>query len=261
MTPSGNVGRPVWAKAVPAEMLSIRTEWHGSLGRYDTGTVDKVATTDVREQLPIRDRLLRTACVGMPVAAAVIAVFVVTGVGGFRGGWLWAPLVAAPALAAVGWLGWGRHRGRILAAAALALGGIAIGMWDSQNAVLSHGRLRAAMESISLPSGFEHTSDEANGWSLCFDECTSYTRYWVATGSAEDVQAQLADVLDRDGFALGEWGTRRSGLGTGTAEGHRGRLRVLVGVDTRWEWKDGQRLTLAPDQVGVAVILGTYDGP
>jgi hypothetical protein len=147
-----------------------------------------------------------------------------------------------------------------VAAATLALGGIALGMWDSQNAILSHGRLRAAMDSIPVPAGFEHTGDQAAGWSLCFDECTSYTRHWVAAGRAEDVQAQLREVLERDGFALGEWGNRHSGLGAGTAEGHRGRLRVIVGVDTRSAWKDGQRRSLAPDEVGVTATLETYDG-
>ena len=35
----------------------------------------------------------------------MFVIFVVTGIGGFRGGWLWAPAIAAAALAAVGWWG------------------------------------------------------------------------------------------------------------------------------------------------------------
>ena len=93
----------------------------------------------------------------------MFVIFVVIGIGGFRGGWLWAPAIAAPALAAVGWWGWGRGRGRLLVTVAVALVGIALGLWNSQEALLSHGRLRAAMSSIPVPRSYEHTADIAGG--------------------------------------------------------------------------------------------------
>ena len=74
------------------------------------------------------------------------------------------------------------------------------------------------------------------------------------------MQARLQEILTGEGFVLGEWGTHRAGLGTAMAEGHRDRLRVMVGVDARRAWRDGKPLTLAPGQVGVTAILETYHG-
>lgn len=217
-----------------------------------------VETTEMREQLSVRTRIVRITAFAMPVTVILFAILVVTGIGGFRGGWLWAPAIAAPASAAVGWWGWGRGRGRPVATVAVVLSGIAFGLWISQESLLSHGRLRAAMNSIPVPTTFEYTGDTSGGWSLCADECPSYTRHWVAAGDAEEVQAQLREVLEDEGFVLGEWGTRRPQLGTATVEGHRGRLRVLVGVDTRWARNHYERLPLAPGQVGITAILETY---
>jgi len=219
-----------------------------------------VEATETSEGRPVPIRLARITAFALPVAATLAVVLAVAGIAGFRGGWLWASAIAAPAMAAVGWWGWGRGRGRLVATVAVALGGIALGLWISQEASLSHGRLRAAMDSIPLPANFEPTGDVSGGSTLCFDECTNYTRHWLAAGDAEQVQTQLRQVLEGQGFVVGDWGGRWAGLGTATAEGHRGRLRVIVGVDTRWAWRHGEALTLSAGQVGVAAIFETYAG-
>lgn len=217
------------------------------------------ATTQRNEQLPVWTRLFRTACIAMPVAMPLSIFMAMSGVGGYRGGWLWAPAVAAPPMAAVGWAGWGRARGR-RAAAVLALGGLAFGGWISQEAALSHGRLRAAMNSITVPANFEHTGDTAGGWSVCFDECPSLSRHWVVTGDVDDAMVQLRQMLENEGFVLGDWDAARSGNATATAEGHRGRLGVATSVGTLSVWKDGEWVKPLPGHVGLRVTLDTYTG-
>lgn len=212
-------------------------------------------TAATRENLPVRARLLRTACFAGLVTVAIFALFVITGVAGYRGGWLWASAIAAAAMATVGWLAWGEGRGRVVAAITVAVGGMLFGLWNSQEAALSHGRLRAAMDSIAMPPDFEHMGEVLGGWSVCFDECPSYTRYWIAAGDAEDVQAQLRELLATQGFVLEQRGT--NGLGRDTVEGRRGRLRIVVDVDERRAWKDGELLTLAPGQVGITATVDT----
>lgn len=217
-----------------------------------------VETAATRESLPVRARLLRTVCFAGLVTVAVFAFFVITGVAGYRGGWLWASAIAAAAMAPVGWWGWGEGRRRVVATITVAVGGMLFGLWNSQEAILSHGRLRAAMDSVAMPPTFEHTGDLAGGWSLCADECTSYSRHWIAAGDAEDVQTHLRERLAAQGFVLKERGA--SPLGRDVVDGHRGRLRIVVGVDQRRAWRDGVILPLAPGHVGVTAILETYTG-
>jgi hypothetical protein len=223
--------------------------------REAVGMVKRAAT---REDLPARIRLVRVACFAGPVTVALLAAFVVTGVAGYRGGWLWASAIAAAAMAAVGWWAWGAGRGRVVATITVAVAGMLFGVWSAQEAILSHGRLRSAMDSLALPPTFEHTGDEANGASLCFDECTSFTRHWIAAGDVADVQAQLRQLLASQGFVLEAPGTSR--LGRDTVEGRRGRLRIVVGLDQRRAWRDGQLFSLPPGRVGVTATLDTYHG-
>ncbi len=214
-------------------------------------------TSDAGDALPIRRRLMRMAAIAIPVSVAVVVIFVVTGVGGFRGGWLWAPVIAGAALAPVGWFGWGRHGGRVVATATVALGGIALGMWNSQAALLSHGRLRAEMDSIAVPASFVPSGDLPGGWSLCFDECTYYQRDWIVVASTDDAQAMATEAFAGDGFALGPWDTQ-PGTGSPLVKGHRGRLGLTVIVDTRRVLRGGDFAALGPGQVGVTAILDTF---
>src|SRR5687768_12770365 len=113
-----------------------------------------VGATQSREQLSVR--LVRIACFAVPVLVALSVVLLVGGVGGVRGRWLWAPAVAVPAMAAVGWWGRGNGRGRFVATVSGALSELALMPWNSQQA-LSHGRLLAAVNSLRVPPNFEHT--------------------------------------------------------------------------------------------------------
>ena len=217
-----------------------------------------VGTTQTHEDLGVWSRLLRTGCIAVPVAPAVLVVVAISGVGGYRGGWLWAPVVAAPPMAAVGWGGWGRARGRLAVTAVFALSGIAFGAWASQESDLSHPRLRAAMDSITAPANFEHTGDSAAGASVCFDECPSLTRFWVVTGDVDDAMAQLRRMLQVEGFVLGDWDTATRMDAAARARGHRGRLGVDARVGELWVWKDGKAVHPSPGQVGLSVTLDTY---
>lgn len=138
-----------------------------------------------------------------------------------------------------------------------------MGRWYPEDALLSYDRRRTAMDRIPLPPNF-HRTDERAAWSRWDGEFNGYTRHWLVDGDAQGAQAQLRAVLEAQGFVLGGWGTDMAEPGTATAEGHRDkckakghrdRLRVLIGVDTRWAWKDGEKLTLAPGQVGVTAVL------
>ena len=59
-------------------------------------------------------------------------------------------------------VGWRHGRGGLLATATVALMGSPLSV-DSQEGLLSHGRLRAAMSSIPVPRSYEHTADIAGG--------------------------------------------------------------------------------------------------
>lgn len=216
-------------------------------------------TTQAPKQVPIRVGLVRVAGVTL-VGTAMSVLVVLTGVGPVRGGWLWVPAIATMLASGVGWWRW-HVRGRLFSSVALSLSRIALDRGDLQAAVLSHARLRAAMDSIPVPSTFEQTGDFSGGWSRCLDECTSYTRHWLAPGEVGEVRARLRGVLEGEGFVLREWSTTRRGFETATTDGHRDGLRVIVGVDTRWAWKDGALLTLAPGQVGITAILEPYSAP
>lgn len=193
------------------------------------------------------------------VAGGLMFTFVLTGINGFRGGWLWATLITTPAIMAVGWFGWGPHPARVPVTAVFAAAGIAFGLWASQEAVLSAGRLRSEMGSIKVPSGFEKVSDQRNGIAMCFDECTSFTRTWVAPGSAEEVRTTVTRLLEQQGFVFGRWRDRGQ-LGGMNVRGHRGSLGAQVSVSD-WTWlADGQRLTAPAGHVVVEVQLETYSG-
>ncbi len=219
-----------------------------------------VGTTQTQEQLPVRARIMRTVCLAVPVTVVLFAIFVITGIGGARGGWLLAPAIAAPAMAAVGSAGWGRGRGRRVATATLAIGGIALGLWVAQESPLGSDRLRAAMSSISVPAGFERTGTVVGGNSMCFDECPSHSRSWTVVGDVEKVQAQLRLVLEREGFTLKDRDPSRETPGTAEIKDHRGRLGLHVEVDSRFVWRGDERLSAAAGQVGVTATLDTYSG-
>ena len=210
-----------------------------------------VGATQSREQRSVR--MVRIACVAVAVMVMLIVAFM-SGIVGRRG-WVWAPAVAVPAM--VAWWGWGHGGGRLVATVTGALSELALVPWSAQEAHLSHGQLRAAMNSIGVPANFEHTGDLPGGSGMCFDECPVYTRQWLVTGDEETARAQLRELLEGEGFVVGDWVTDRPALGTATAEGHRGQMRVLVGIETERAWRDGRALTLAPGQVEVTVILET----
>lgn len=214
-----------------------------------------VGQTQSGEQLS--GRRVRTAGLAMAVTVTLFILLFMSGIGGLRGGWVWAPAVAVAAMAAVGWWGWGQNRRRLAAIVDGALSELVLGLWDSREALLSQGGLRAVMDSIAVPSNFEHTGDIPGGSGRCFDEGLVRTRRWLVAGDEETVRAQLVELFEGEGFVLGEWGGDRPALGTASAEGHRGRLRVLVGMGTDRAWKDGRPLILAPGQVEVTAILET----
>lgn len=167
--------------------------------------------------------MARATVFGVVGATALFFFLVVTGINGFRGGWLWAILITTPAMMGVGWFGRGPHPARVPVTAVFAATGIAFGLFMSQEAVLSASRLRAGMDAIKMPSGFEKVSDERNGIAMCFDECTSITPTWVAPGSPEEVRTTVARTLEQQGFVYGPWRDRGSIPGMKML-GHRGRL-------------------------------------
>jgi hypothetical protein len=213
-----------------------------------------------REELAVRHRLYRVAGCALPVTAGLFFFFALTGVGGLSGGWLWASAIAALVGGAVGWLGFGAHGGRTTVGAVMAVGGLAFGFWMSQDSVLSFGRLRAEMNSISIPSSFDEVGDERVGVALCFDECTSLRRTWVAAASVEDVHATLTDVLREEGFVLEPSRSYRASHGVVGLQGHRGRLGIAVWIDPNRTVRDGQYVPLPAGRVEVSVTLDTYGG-
>ena len=151
-----------------------------------------VGGTQFREELS--GCLVRTDCFAVPGIVTVL--IVVGGFGELGGGWLWAPSVAVAAMAALGWWGWGRGGGRLVASVTGALSELALAPWSAQEAQLSHRRLRAAMNSIPVPANFEHTDDLPGGSGMCFDECPVHTRQWLAAGDEETVRAQLRELFE-----------------------------------------------------------------
>ena len=216
-------------------------------------------STRAQDTLTLPGRVARATVPAAVVACALFFFFVVTGINGFRGGWLWATLITTPALMAVGWFGWGPHPARLPVTTVFAAAGIAFGLFMSQESVLSAGRLRSEMDGITVPSGFEKVGEERNGMAMCFDACTSFTRTWAAPGSAEEVRTAVTRIFEQQGFVFGPWRDRGQ-LGGMNLRGHRGRLEAQVSVSD-WTWlSDGQRLTAPAGHVVVAVHLETYSG-
>jgi hypothetical protein len=143
-----------------------------------------------------------------------------------------------------------------VAAATVALAGVSLGLWNSQVASFSHGRLHAEMSSIPVPADFAvRGPDEPGGWSLCFDECPSLTRGWTVDGDVGDVQARVTEVFESAGFLVGPWG-RATGSGPLMAHGRRGRLGLILAVDTRWA-VNGRFESMEPGRVLVTATLET----
>ena len=223
-----------------------------------TGRWCTVDSTRTQNTLTLPRRAARATLPAAVVAVALFFLFVVTGINGLRGGWLWAILITTPAIMAVGWFGWGPHPARVPVTAAFAAAGIAFGLYMSQEAVLSAGRLRSDMDGIRVPSGFEKVGDQRNGMAICFDACTSFTRRWVAPGDAEEVRSTVTSIFEQQGFVFGPW--RHGRLGGMDVRGHRGRLEANVSVSD-WTWlPDGQRLTAPAGHIVVEVHLETYGG-
>jgi hypothetical protein len=214
------------------------------------------ATHSPGDGLPISRRVLRVVVLTGVATVGVGGVFLVTGIGGFRGGWLWASVFAGVALGGTAWLAWGRSQGRWVAAATVALAGVSLGLWNSQVASFSHGRLHAEMSSIPVPADFAvRGPDEPGGWSLCFDECPSLTREWTVDGDVGDVQARVTEIFESAGFLVGPWG-RATGSGPLMAHGRRGRLGLILAVDTRWA-VNGRFESMEPGRVLVTATLET----
>ena len=232
-----------------------------SLGADETGRwLRAMYRTDTGSTLPVRLRLLRMGCIAVPTSAAMVYAFFVSGVGGLPGGWLWASAITTSAATAVGWFGFGAHRGRTAITAVLAVGGLAFGIWISQESVLSSERLPVEMDSISVPSSFDRVGDVHGGSCTCLDECSYYERRWVAVGSPEDVQATLTDILTKEGFILESWGPKRAQRNVIEVHGHRGRLGVAARIDPSRTEGDGEYISLPPGQVGVSLTIETYLG-
>ena len=192
----------------------------------------------------------------MPLVSGLFFLFVLTGINGLRGGWLWAPLIVVPPVAVLGWFGWGPARGRAVATSVLVLAGIAFGVWLSQEAIISHGRLKAEFDSLAMPRSFEVVSDEPGGVPMCFDVCTNHTRTFLASGSPEQLQARISQALREERFVVGAW---KPYYRDAIVRGHRGRLGLSV-VVADWMFQDGRNTQLPPGQTRVTVTLNTYSG-
>jgi hypothetical protein len=108
-------------------------------------------------------------------------------------------------------------------------GPLALGPWSAEEAHRNHGQLRGAMSSLPVPANFRHAGDLAGRSGMCFDKWPVYTRQWLVAGDEETVGVQARELLEGEGFILGEWVTDQPAPGTATAEGHRGRLRGAGG--------------------------------
>jgi hypothetical protein len=221
-----------------------------------TGRWNVMETMESPDGLPMSRRVLRVAVLSGTATVGIFGVFMVTGLGGFRGGWVWAPALAGVVLGGTGWLAWGRQRGRWVAAATVALAGVSLGAWNSQAAAFSHGRLHAEMNSVPMPADFQvRGPDEPGGWSLCFDECPSIIREWTTDGDVGDVQDRVTRIFEEAGFVVGPWGTETSS-GPVMAHGRRGRLGLVLAVNTRWA-VDGRYVSMEPGRVLVTATLET----
>lgn len=85
-------------------------------------------STRTQDTLTLPGRAARATVPAAVVAVALLFFFVVTGMNGFRGGWLWAILITTPAIMAAGWFGWGPHPARAPVTAVFAAAGIAFGL-------------------------------------------------------------------------------------------------------------------------------------
>jgi hypothetical protein len=213
-------------------------------------------TNSPTDGLPMSRRVLRVAVLSGAATVAVGGVFLVTGIGGFRGGWLWASSLAGVVLGGTAWLAWGRPRGRWVAAATVALAGVSMGLWNSQVAAFSHARLHAEMNSVPMPADFEvRGPDEPGGWSLCFDECPFLTREWTVNGDVEEVRDRVTEIFEGAGFTVGPWGIE-PGSPPLMAHGSRGRLGLNLAVDTRWA-VNNRIESMEPGRVLVTATLKT----
>ncbi|HET7486415.1 MAG TPA: hypothetical protein VFJ85_00700 [Acidimicrobiales bacterium] len=196
-------------------------------------------------------RLLLTGCSLVVAVVVVLFVLLATGLGGFRGGSVWAPALAAAALAAVGRAGWRQRRGRVAVAVALAVAGLVLGTWAARTTPMSAGRLKAEISGIDVPPSFVKAGDQASGNSLCFDVCPSFSRRWFVAATVEEAREQVGDALAGDGFVLYPW---VAGFSEGSLEtsGRRGRMWAAVTVDPP-SVSNG----VPPGHVGVTVTLGT----
>jgi hypothetical protein len=159
-------------------------------------------------------------------------------------------------LGATGWLAWGQSRGRWVAAATVAVAGVSMGLWNSQVASFSHGRLHAEMNSVPVPADFDvRGPDEPGGWALCFDECPFLTREWTTDGDVDEVQERVTRIFEGAGFTVGPWGTE-PGSRPLMAWGRRGRLGLILAVDTRWA-VNGRYESMEPGRVLVTATLET----
>lgn len=213
------------------------------------------APTDQRPRTPTGTLVARTTIVAALATVPLFMVVYFTGVGGLRGGWLWAGAVSAAAGAGLGWLAWGAHPGRRAATAAVALAAVAFGTWVGQQSPWSTGRLRARMDAVAVPATWEKVEDTSGGNWLCWDVCTSLGRRWVAPGTADEVRAQVSDVLARQGFTLGPWRQGSQGRELLGRTVRRGPLRGWVGVEPRWVQKDLEHLPLPEGHVSVELIV------
>ena len=205
--------------------------------------------------LPAYKRALRIAAIGVPVGIGLFAFLFVFAIGGMRGGWLWATLVTTPVGAVLGWFGWGPAGGRRAATAVVALLGLAFGLWMSANAILTTGRLRADMDSITMPAGFERGGDDPGGSNICFDVCNDLSRSWRATGTPEEVTVTVAARLRSQGFDLRPFARGGADPDT-TMYGHRGRLGIHLHVREP-RAQDG---SAAGNGVVVEITLDTFTG-
>lgn len=208
---------------------------------------------------PLGTPLGRIALLGLPLSATLFAAFWLTGLPGYRLGWLSAPAVAGVALGAFGWLAWGRQGGRVAAATVLAAVGIVGGRWFADNSILSEGVLRAELN--ALPLEYDVADESASGNALCFSVCTQLGRTWIVPGDVEAARAEFGERLRSEGFVLGPWKPEIWGQNGVMAKGHRGRLAARVSVvDSPYTWVGRERLPIPPGHVEVTVLLGTYMG-
>ena len=201
-------------------------------------------------------RLLLATVLG---ALAVFVLLFITGVGGFRGGWVPAGLLGGGTGAVAAYLAWTRPDGRIAAIAALTLAGIAWGLFVADHTPLSRGRLHSAMNSVSVPAEFQKVVDSDGGIAVCFDQCPFFARTWIVSGTMADAEAAVSRILAAEGFTLGQWRGEFPGTSDNRGtEGRRGRLQVSVRLnDSRVDGPGYERVPVPAGRVGVRVTLSS----